>query len=234
MIKALHNGMSVQGLNDLETLNTMWTEFFVKETYDWWRKVQPGDTVMDIGACVGMFTCRALDLGAKTVYAIEPNPELLRTTVLNALPHMVNKNQQPLYPINCFIGTSKEHTTHGFGDIKDRIETLSFKTILKEYGIKHIDYLKIDCEGGEYSIFEEENWDFLNKHVKHMAIEWHLDVFPEAPDKFIHIRDNFIANYKGKVRWLKPEHKKKAYDDEWMKSKWPLGWGAGFMMYLTN
>jgi len=70
MIKALHNGMSVQGLNDLETLNTMWTEFFVKETYDWWRKVQPGDTVMDIGACVGMFTCRALDLGAKTVYAI--------------------------------------------------------------------------------------------------------------------------------------------------------------------
>jgi FkbM family methyltransferase len=30
---------------------------------------------------------------------------------------------------------------------------LSFKEFIDENNIKHIDFLKIDCEGGEYSVF---------------------------------------------------------------------------------
>ena len=48
------------------------------------------------------------------------------------------------------------------------------------------------------------------------------------------IRDNLLSKYNGKIRYLDPKHKQKAYDDEWLTGEWPIGWGSGFMMYLTN
>ena len=33
---------------------------------------------------------------------------------------------------------------------------ITFKKLIEDYKIDHVDYLKIDCEGGEYSIFKEE------------------------------------------------------------------------------
>ena len=226
--------MSVDGLNDLKTLETMFHEFFVRETYDWWRKVQPDDVVMDIGTAVGMFTCHALDQGAKRVYGIEPNIKLLETTMKNAMPHIVNNPNPCFFPINCFIGSEEGHASNPFGDVKDDVPLKSFKQIINDYEIDYIDYLKVDCEGGEYDIFSEENYDFLHNNVKHIAMEVHLDVFPEAPDQFIKFRDEFILKYDGKIRYLKQEHKEKTWDDEWIKSTWPIGWGGSWMIYLTK
>lgn len=223
--------MFTEGLNDLETLETMFKEFFHKETYDWWVKVKAGDIVVDLGACIGMFTCRALDLGASKVYSVEPSLQLLSTTMKNVLPHLV-ENPGSVVPENAFIGSEKDHTLNSFSD--SNAKTMAFSEFLYKHNINHIDYLKIDIEGGEYSIFTERNWDFLCNNVKHIAVEWHLDVFREAPKQFIWIRDNLLSNYPGQIRWLDPKHKQKAYDDEWLTGEWPIGWGSGFMMYLTN
>ena len=129
--------MSLKGLDDLHTLRTMIHEFWDNKTYDWWYKVQPGDVVMDLGGAVGMFTCNALDLGAKRVYVVEPNMELLNTVVTNAFPHIVNNPENPVYPINCFIGSGSEYTNNGFGDF-DVGETpiMSFKEIIDRYIVK--------------------------------------------------------------------------------------------------
>jgi len=223
--------MSTEGLNDLETLQTMFIEFFHKETYDWWVSVKTGDIVVDLGACVGMFTCRALDLGASKVYSVEPSIDLLSTTMKNVLPHLV-ENPGSVVPENAFIGTKKSHTLNAFND--SNAKTMAFSEFLYKHNINHIDYLKIDIEGGEYSIFTERNWDFLCNNVKHIAVEWHLDVFEDAPKQFMWIRDNLLSKYNGKIRYLDPKHKQKAYDDEWLTGEWPIGWGSGFMMYLTN
>lgn len=223
--------MFTEGLNDLETLQTMFIEFFHKETYDWWVPVKAGDIVVDLGACIGMFTCRALDLGASKVYSVEPSLQLLSTTMKNVLPHLV-ENPGSVVPENAFIGSEKDHTLNSFSD--SNAKTMAFSEFLYKHNINHIDYLKIDIEGGEYSIFTERNWDFLCNNVKHIAVEWHLDVFREAPKQFIWIRDNLLSNYPGQIRWLDPKHKQKAYDDEWLTGEWPIGWGSGFMMYLTN
>ena len=223
--------MSTEGLNDLETLETMFKEFFHKKTYDWWVPVKTGDIVVDLGACVGMFTCRALDLGASKVYSVEPSIDLLSTTMKNTLSHLV-EHPGSVVPENSFIGTKKSHTLNAFND--SNAKTMAFSEFLYKHNINHIDYLKIDIEGGEYSIFTERNWDFLCNNVKHIAVEWHLDVFEDAPKQFIWIRDNLLSKYNGKIRYLDPKHKQKAYDDEWLTGEWPIGWGSGFMMYLTN
>lgn len=234
-IKTLHNGMSVNGINDLKTSLTLYDEFFVKNTYDWWYKVQPGDIVMDIGACNGMFTCKALDQGAAKVYAVEPNPILIETIFHNAMPHIVNKKTSPLSVTNAFVGGNIEN---GFGDFdKGSVPMLSFKELIKHLEIQYLDYLKVDCEGGEFNMFNEENWDFLSNNVKHIAMEVHLDASPSAPDMFIKMREKLLPKLQQagfQLNFLKPEHKTKMWNDSWIKGKWPIGWGSCWMIYLTK
>lgn len=44
----------------MRSLGTMYHEFFKRMDYDWWYEVQPGDVVVDLGACIGMFTLHAV------------------------------------------------------------------------------------------------------------------------------------------------------------------------------
>ena len=39
--------------------------------------------------------------------------------------------------------------------------------------IDFIDFLKVDCEGGEYDIFIEDNASFLRERVNKIALEYH-------------------------------------------------------------
>ena len=60
---------------------------------------------------------------------------------------------------------------------------------------------KIDCEGGEYLIFTEENVDYLKNNVKKIAGEFHLDgaEFDNSRrDKnfFRYFRDNILVQFK--------------------------------------
>jgi len=217
-------------LHDRDTYATMVHEFFNLDTYGWWYQVKPGDVVMDIGSCIGMFTCKALDQGAKHVYAVEPNIKLLHTTMVNAMPAISRSAEQRVTPINAFIG----HSDHGFGVKGDQAPHKSFKQIIEEYEIDHLDFLKVDCEGGEYDIFIKENYDFLRTKVNHIAMEVHLDVYPEAPERFIKMREKFIRKWPGYVRFIKAEHRKKTWDDNYIRGDWPIGWGSSWMIYLTR
>lgn len=230
MTKLLHPNMKNTHLKDVETYKTMVHEFFRADTYGWWYQVKPGDVVMDIGACIGMMTCKALDQGASKVYSIEPNIKLLHTTMVNAMPLISRTSKQSVVPINAFIG----HAKHGFGVEENEAPHKTFREIIQEYDIKWIDFLKVDCEGGEYDIFIRENYDFLRNNVKHIAMEVHLDVYPDAPRKFIEFRDNFMQTYPGLVRFSKIEHKRKTFDNEYILGDWPLGWGSSWMIYFTQ
>lgn len=240
MIKTMHDKVKTKGLTSLESISTLYHEFFIRKDYEWWYRVSPGDIIVDVGACNGMFTCFALDNGAKIVYTIEPNIELLETAVINAFPHIVNKPQSPVIPINCAIGDpgfSDDYKKHIHGEITDKkeIPVITFKNFLKEYNITHIDYLKIDAEGAEYNILCEENLHFIKENVKHIAVEVHLDAFKEAPQKFINFRNNFLSHFsEDKIKYLYPEDKQKTYNDSFILSKWPIGWGGCWMIYICN
>ena len=47
------------------------------------------------------------------------------------------------------------------------------KIILKKKKLDKIDFLKIDCEGGEYEIIEHINKDFLQSKVDKIVLEYH-------------------------------------------------------------
>jgi FkbM family methyltransferase len=236
-IKALHENMCTEGVNSINFLCTIYNEFFIRKDYDWWHTVQEDDIVMDIGAHMGMFTCHALDLGAKRVYSIEPNKTLLKTTMKNAFDHIVDKKECPVIPIHCMIGdkdSDKESASiYGVQDIENA-EVRSFKEIVKDYQIDHIDFLKIDCEGGEYTIFTEENLEFIKTNVRHIAVEFHITINKEAPAKFKKVRDEFLCHFEdikymdSKTEFfMSDEHLDNLGDD-------PNIHGGWFMLYIRN
>ena len=48
------------GFLDMDHVANMRKEFFINKDYEWWGQVKEGDVVVDIGTCVGMFSCHAL------------------------------------------------------------------------------------------------------------------------------------------------------------------------------
>ena len=56
---------------------------------------------------------------------------------------------------------------------KIKIKSITFKEFLKLNKINHIDFLKIDCEGGEVFVFIEENKDFIKNNVNKIVLEFH-------------------------------------------------------------
>jgi hypothetical protein len=81
-----------------------------------------------------------------------------------------------------------------FGGEKE-METITFEKFINLYNIGIVDFIKTDCEGGEYDIFTQDNLDFLTKNVKKIVGEWHLRT-PELKEKFRNFRDNILPHFK--------------------------------------
>lgn len=123
-----------------------------------------GDTVVDIGAHVGCFSVLA---GARArqgrVLSFEPtlqNFELLRRNLeANRLGHVV--------PVQVAVAdkaggremflSETNPGGHSFYRAADhvastRVPTLSLEDVMQRYNLEAIDFLKVDCEGGEYDV----------------------------------------------------------------------------------
>lgn len=233
MNKYLNYDLCVDGLPLLD-INSMFHELFQRKDYEWWYQVQPDDVVVDLGACVGFFTCHALDRGAKKIYAVEPNRDHLRTLIRNTADYQIDHGETPVIPIHSSIGLQDRFNLGHYGGTQSA-PRISFRDFIFKYQIHHIDFLKIDIEGGEFGIFTRENIQYLRHHVKHIAVEIHLDAFREAPYEWINMRDNILQNFNLKnVHFLKNEDHELAYNTEKLHGQWPIGWGSSFMLYITN
>lgn len=231
------SGMCLEGLdNNFEEIHTQYYEFFNRKTYDWWYEVREGDICVDIGSCIGMFTCMALDKGASKVYSVEPNPTLLRTTMKNAFPYICNREQPPVVPINAFIGNERDNAFGTFD--KDEVPSLSFIELIEKYNIKHIDYLKIDCEGGEYEILTKENLGWIKEYVKHIAVEVHIDTVPDSRERFKQFRKDFLYDFEDyKIRFCRKDAEEKTYADEWDFKHETIedpNWGKSWLIFICN
>lgn len=230
MDKALNLFMDTSDLC-MVSVATMHREFFVRNDYEWWYKVQPGDICVDVGACVGMFTAHALDSGAAKVYSIEPNKKFLKAIANNTWQYIVDQPEQKVFLVPYAIGSEKGHTDNVF--YTDDFETKSFAHFIKRYNIDKIDYLKIDCEGGEYDVLSKENLDFCINNVKHIAVECHLRASADGPEKLLKFRDEFLnplmATGKFKMNFMNENWGKILKDD------WRIRHASGeFMIYLTK
>ena len=160
-------------------------EVWIKQIYNKYGiGVEEGDTVIDIGAHIGLFSVYASDLSKSgKVYAFEPFPKnfakLREHKEINEQDNLLIHNvaisdregTETLYlsPDNNTGGHSLRLKTHS--ENKLVVNTISLAAFCNKEKIDHIDYLKIDCEGAEFSILKS-NESILDK-VRKMVLECH-------------------------------------------------------------
>lgn len=143
-----------------------------------------GETVVDIGAHIGIFSVMAAKLAKDgRVYSFEPNPEnfdlLTANLALNGLGNVIATQEavadRPRF-LSLFIDESNTggHSIHSNGHagrvISVNATTLS--NVVEQHKLQKIDFLKIDCEGAEYEIFRSMPLEVLAM-IKQIAMECH-------------------------------------------------------------
>ena len=152
-------------------------------TYQKYFNVMPGDTVVDIGACVGDFTFPALEKVGENgvVVAIEPDPDNFsvlqkRTSEYNNIV-LVNKgvwNEKTVLDLNISSDCKECHSLiYHFDNETISIDVDTLDNILSEIGIQKIDFLKMDIEGAEIEAIEGAS-ESLNITSKGSIASYHL------------------------------------------------------------
>ncbi len=167
---------------------SMIREIFEYKIYEKTNEVKEDDIVVDIGASVGPFSYSILHKNPKQIFCIEPSKSEFETLKKN-LPY------DNITLINKGISTKNGLTESDklFGG-ENQMEGMNLKKFIDDYNIDKIDFLKTDCEGGEYDIFNIENLCWLKNNLKFVTGEWHLST-PELKQKFREFRDVFFKSF---------------------------------------
>lgn len=145
--------------------------------------------IVDVGAHIGSFAVFAGQYYEKqdpNVFALEPNRENFRYLEKNVRWNAASEKRVKLYPWALGdhdgmgkLDISKSHDAYTLADNpKGAYELCPVRTLpslVKEAGIETIDILKMDIEGGEYSLLKHEpTFAFIKKHVCFMFLEHHF------------------------------------------------------------
>ena len=171
-------------------------EIFTDNIYQKYSKVQEGDIVVDIGANVGAFSYLALKKNIKHLYSIEPSRLLLPTLIKNIGES--NKVDIVNYRIGNYeedkVVLQKDDGINIYDNANSTFDTITFTNFIEKYKIKKIDFLKCDCEGGEYSVFTEGNFNWIYNNVKKIAGEFHLWGIPDALENFYKFKNKYLID----------------------------------------
>jgi FkbM family methyltransferase len=178
-------------------------EVFVSRDYEMGYQVKPGDVVVDMGAGIGDFAVSIASRKPKRVYCVEPSSssfELLEYNTRNLPSTLVNKAiTHPFGSYNACIAGASDGDVFGI---------TTFKDFVKDYNIDYIDFLKVDIEGGEYNIFNEENIDFLTSKVRVTVVEFHIRIENNNYKKqFVYFRDHILSFF-DKYRVARATHQR--------------------------
>jgi FkbM family methyltransferase len=191
-------------------------EIFQDRLYEKSFEVESGDLVVDVGASLGPFTYSILHKSPKHVYCFEPSIREFKTLNKNVRGYPVTTINKGISNINSVVQSDQL-----FGG-ESEMETITFKSFIENYSIEKIDFLKTDCEGGEYDIFNDENHDYILRNVKKIAGEWHLGD-NELKEKFRIFRDTYLRQFSNF----------EIYSVDGHMIKWDL-WNEHFLEYYTE
>jgi len=161
-----------------------------------WRdfNIQRGDTVIDIGANVGLFAvCAANRSRSGSVFCFEPSRENFARLVyhkkLNGMDNITTVNKGvsdkhetvKLYLVdkNCgahsIVVADMENVQNSAERKYETIECLSLKQVFDQHQIAKCDFLKIDCEGAELRILSALPAQYFRR-IDRIALEYHANV----------------------------------------------------------
>jgi len=147
-------------------------------------------TIIDIGANIGDTALNFINRGAKRIYSLEPIPKtynyLLQNISNNSLEDRIipfnfgigSKNENLIIPIRenasggnsvTFVERNRQNKQYS-KDVEVSIITL--EELSQQINSK-VDLIKIDCEGCEYSIIQNDHlMEFFNPDI--ILIEYHM------------------------------------------------------------
>ena len=234
-IKSLSFDMDTAGL-PINEVNQLYQNFWINKKYDWWYEVLPDDIVVDIGAGIGMFSAKALDAGAKKVYMIEPNRRLLKAAIKNVSDYIMDTDDSPVVPINAVMGKTDIHrgniyksTVYNDEEVED-VKLMSFSEFVGKYDLAHVDFMKIDAEGAELD-FLIDHLDYFSAHVRHAAINVHIDTLPVTYERFWNFRHKFIKPFHdtNRLKFMDESLREKVFSETPLRLL-----PKEFMIYITN
>lgn len=168
------------------------------------------DTVVDIGANIGVFSVYAAKKATQgKIYAYEPLPEnfkLLNHNIkLNSLSNVTplnlavsgSKDREKIYLTDSSISSSL------FGQRGQQfhpVKSVGLKDVFEDSGLREINFLKMDCEGSEYNILFNTPKKYLDK-IDKVVLEYHEGEFTKYKGKDL---EKFFQNHNFKVI-AKPE-----------------------------
>lgn len=160
-------------------------EVWMMDVYDKFGiRVEKGDTVIDIGAHIGVFSIYAAELSQTgKVFAFEPFIENFKR--LEHHKKINNKTNLSIYNKGVSDKTGKQtlhlspdnntggHSLHLKNNSSRtvEIETIFLPEFCAQNKIEKIDFLKLDCEGAEFEILNSSK-EILNK-VNKIIMECH-------------------------------------------------------------
>lgn len=144
-------------------------------------EIQPA--IVDIGANIGSFSIYAHRLNKHlnpTIYAFEPHPDNANLTEANFRRngltnyHIVQKAIAGIDGVASFDISGAYDSFKLNADSADtiKVKTTKLSTFCNSNNIDKIHLLKMDIEGGEYDVIEND-LDFIKEKVETMFIEYH-------------------------------------------------------------
>jgi FkbM family methyltransferase len=150
--------------------------------------------IVDVGANVGLFTLFMYPI-CKKIYAVEPTPSHLK--LLTGLKDtfqldncVISKNAISDKNGNVTFNTNSGNSTMNSlvgpasypADYDDKVEVAGVRLddYLDRNNIEHVDFMKMDIEGGEQIVVFSEGFAKAAERIKSMYIEIHMGLGADA------------------------------------------------------
>jgi FkbM family methyltransferase len=159
------------------------SEHFMDKKYEDYVDVEEGDVVIDIGFNYGVFALKSLHCKASKIYGFEPNIHVYN------LCNQIYTDKEKVEIFNFAVGGKNEKVTFNqgkgsltsstYGFVEDfetsyEVDSISLVDFIFFHNIKKINFLKIDCEGCEYEIFESIP-DNIFSTIEKIHVEFHYN-----------------------------------------------------------
>ncbi|UHA75622.1 FkbM family methyltransferase [Paenibacillus sp. 481] len=218
LIKAAYGGKLIAPADDL----SITPELVMHGSMEWpltkylHDHVQPGQTVVDVGANIGYFSVLLSHLVGPSgrVYAYEAHPDMHRylehNLSLNTMhdraltfPYAVYSRDELIHfqASYRYMGNSslQQHNEEYHHHYRDDIKTVSVQgvaldTHLKQLGVDKVDFLKIDIEGGEYHAFAGME-TIIREQVKVVVFELNRMMLQHDEPKFHALLRRYAMEY---------------------------------------
>jgi FkbM family methyltransferase len=165
-------------------------EVFVDNVYDSFA-ICNDDIILDIGGHIGSFTTKAANKCPNgKIYTFEPTPDTF--SILGTNVKYLKNVEIFRTAISDHTGTEKyylsennpgENSLFRKTNKQTTVDLITLQDFFSKFGLSHVNLMKLDCEGAEYSIVTSSIAE-IKKKVEKIVMEVHEPKYFDVPSEY--------------------------------------------------